>query len=52
MVDGIVVDARQLPRAMQEVAYERGMIPYLPEVPAPQTSPPTAARAAKKGRSN
>jgi hypothetical protein len=46
MVDGIIVDARQLPRELQEVAYERGVIPYLPEAPAPQTSTPKATKAA------
>lgn len=30
MVDGFVVDVRQMPRAIQEVAYEKGLIPYLP----------------------
>lgn len=30
MVDGLIVDARQLPREIQEVAYEKGLIPYLP----------------------
>lgn len=31
MVDGIVVDARHLPRELQEAAYEKGLIPYIPE---------------------
>jgi hypothetical protein len=30
MVDGFVVDVRQMPRDIQEVAYEKGLIPYLP----------------------
>jgi len=30
MVDGFIVDARSLPRKIQEIAYEKGMIPYIP----------------------
>ena len=30
MVDGFVVDVRQMPRDIQEVAYEKGLIPYVP----------------------
>ncbi len=30
MVDGLVVDARMLSRELQEVAYEQGLIPYVP----------------------
>jgi len=30
MVNGFVVDVRQMPRDIQEVAYEKGLIPYLP----------------------
>ena len=30
MVDGFAVDARQMPQDIQEVAYERGLIPYMP----------------------
>ena len=30
MVDGFVVDVRQMSRAVQEVAYEKGLIPYIP----------------------
>jgi hypothetical protein len=30
MVDGYVVDVRQMPRDIQEVAYEKGLIPSLP----------------------
>jgi len=29
-VDGYIVDARHLPRHIQEVAYQKGLIPYLP----------------------
>ena len=29
-VDGFMVDARQLPRHLQEIAYEKGLIPYIP----------------------
>ncbi len=30
MVDGLILDARQLPREIQEIAYEKGLIPYIP----------------------
>jgi hypothetical protein len=30
MVNGFVVDARQLPLDIQEAAYEKGLIPYIP----------------------
>ncbi len=30
MVNGLVVDVRQMPRDLQEIAYEKGLIPYLP----------------------
>jgi len=29
-VDGLLVDLRDMPREVQEVAYEKGMIPYIP----------------------
>ena len=29
-VDGLIMDARSLPRALQEEAYRKGLIPYLP----------------------
>lgn len=29
-VDGFIVDARMLPRKVQEVAYKKGLIPYIP----------------------
>ena len=31
MVNGFAVDVRQMPRDIQEVAYEKGLIPYLPD---------------------
>jgi hypothetical protein len=31
MVDGFVVDVRRMSRAVQEVAYEKGLIPYIPD---------------------
>jgi hypothetical protein len=31
MVDGLVVDARSLPREVQQLAYQKGLIPYIPE---------------------
>ena len=30
-VDGFIIDARQAPRAIQEEAFGKGLIPYLPE---------------------
>jgi hypothetical protein len=30
-VNGFVMDARHLPRDLQEIAYEKGLIPYIPE---------------------
>jgi hypothetical protein len=30
MVNGFAVDVRQMPREVQELAYEKGLIPYLP----------------------
>lgn len=31
VVNGLPVDARQLPREVQEIAFEKGLIPYIPE---------------------
>ncbi len=31
MINGLIVDVRNLPRDLQEAAYARGLIPYLPE---------------------
>ena len=31
-VDGMVVDVRDLPREVQQMAYEKGLIPYMPDV--------------------
>lgn len=30
MVNGFIVDARTMPREVQELAYEKGLIPYIP----------------------
>jgi hypothetical protein len=30
MVDGFVVDVRRMSRTVQEIAYEKGLIPYIP----------------------
>jgi hypothetical protein len=30
MVDGFVVDVRRMSRAVQAIAYEKGLIPYIP----------------------
>ncbi len=29
-VNGLIVDVRHMPREVQEVAYEKGLIPYIP----------------------
>ena len=29
-VNGVVVDVRSMPREVQEIAYEKGLIPYVP----------------------
>jgi hypothetical protein len=34
-VDGFIVDARSLPRPLQEEAYRKGLIPYVPESSMP-----------------
>ena len=31
MVDGFIVDARRMPREIQEIAYRKGLIPYIPD---------------------
>ncbi len=31
-VNGFIVDARKLPLEMQEVAFDKGLIPYIPEL--------------------
>jgi len=31
MVDGFIVDARSMPRDIQEIAYKKGLIPYIPD---------------------
>ena len=30
MFDGMIVDARSMPREVQEIAYEKRLIPYIP----------------------
>jgi hypothetical protein len=30
MVDGMVVDIRRMPRELQEAAFAKGLIPYIP----------------------
>lgn len=29
--NGLIIDARSLPPEIQQMAYEKGLIPYLPE---------------------
>ncbi len=51
MLDGYAVDARDLPRHMQELAYEQGAIPYIPEEQGkslPFEAPKTAIALARK----
>ena len=31
MIDGLVVDVRNAPREIQEIAFEKGLIPYIPD---------------------
>ena len=31
IVNGMIVDARQLPREIQEIAFQKGLIPFIPE---------------------
>jgi len=33
MVNGFIIDARYAPREIQEAAYAKGLIPYLPDTP-------------------
>jgi len=35
-LDGLIVDARYLPREIQEIAYAKGLIPYIPGDPEQQ----------------
>lgn len=38
MVDGMIIDARRAPRDIQEIAYEQGIIPYIPGEPVAAAS--------------
>ena len=31
MFNGLIVDARRMPREVQQIAYEKGLIPYIPD---------------------
>jgi len=31
MVDGLIVDARTMPPEIQHIAYQKGLIPYIPD---------------------
>ena len=46
-VDGFIVDARSTPRAVQEAAYQKGLIPYLPG--AKDAAAPAQSRQAGAG---
>jgi hypothetical protein len=41
-VNGMILDVRFLPREIQEEAFERGMIPYIPDDGAPEDGNKTA----------
>lgn len=30
-VNGLIVDVRRMPREVQEIAYAKGLIPYIPD---------------------
>jgi hypothetical protein len=52
MVDGMLMDARQAPRAIQEVAYEQGIIPYIPGAPVEAEAVPQGRKkSGKRARS-
>lgn len=44
-VDGFVVDARRIPREIQEQAFNLGLIPYVPAARLPADEPDIPARA-------
>lgn len=39
-VNGLIVDARRLPRAIQEAAFQKGLIPYVPGQSGAETGEP------------
>jgi len=50
-VNGFVVDARDLPRSVQEEVHRRGLIPYVPKQPHNRAVQPTAsAPSSQPGR--
>ncbi|MEE8305138.1 MAG: DUF6398 domain-containing protein [Candidatus Tectomicrobia bacterium] len=50
MVDGMAVDARQAPREVQELAYEQGIIPYIPGDPDGREAEPRRQKVGKRAR--
>jgi hypothetical protein len=48
MVDGMIVDARQAPRELQEIAYEQGIIPYIPGAPVAAAAEPQPRKKSGK----
>jgi beta-phosphoglucomutase-like phosphatase (HAD superfamily) len=40
-VDGVIVDARRVPRAIQEEAFRKGLIPYIPGEQPHEAEPTT-----------
>jgi len=47
MVDGFVIDARHAPLEIQQLAFEKGLIPYIPE-PKPRNIPDRTQQECKK----
>ncbi len=47
-VNGYIIDARSAPRELQEVAYAKGLIPYISGVDAPDATAPVATTPPKK----
>lgn len=54
-VNGLPIDVRNAPREVQEIAYQKGLIPYLPETSIDEPKPsnvirfPSPARTPEKG---
>lgn len=50
MVDDVVVDMRQAPRHIQELAYEQGLIPYVPGQSGQPAAKPGRPKARQRAR--
>ena len=54
-VDGFIIDARSAPPHIQQIAYEKGLIPYLPgeaSPPSEQATLPKSKKTSKKTNQN